>query len=152
MFQNMFNDSRNLYLAIVSRLTFINVQYERPDIVAISQDQVTSEWRIYMYKTFGLIATAAVLALSTAAHAHSLRLQCKKITNEDVVCRAITTDGELARDVEIQLLASRDYKVLATGKTDAAGMYAFKLPGAEYHVVATGDKAHVASLASVDIW
>ena len=105
-----------------------------------------------MCKTFGLMATAAVLALSTVADAHSLRLQCKKITNQDVVCRAITTDGELARDVEIQLLATTDYRVLATGKTDAAGMYAFKIPGAEYHVVAMGDKAHVASLSSVDIW
>jgi hypothetical protein len=105
-----------------------------------------------MYKTFGLIATAAVLAVSTVAHAHTLRLQCKKITNEDVVCRAITSDGELARDIEIQLLATNDYRVLATGKTDAGGMYAFKIPAVGYHVVATGDKAHVASLASVDIW
>jgi hypothetical protein len=105
-----------------------------------------------MYKTIGSIATVTVLAMATAAHAHSLRIECKKITNEDVVCRAITSDGDLARDVEIQLLATGDYKVLATGKTDAAGMYAFKVPAAGYHVVATGDKAHVASLASVDIW
>ena len=105
-----------------------------------------------MYKTIGAIATVAVFAMATAAHAHSLRIECKKITNEDVVCRAITSDGELARDVEIQLLATGDYKVLATGKTDAAGMYAFKVPAVGYHVVATGDKAHVASLASIDIW
>ena len=106
-----------------------------------------------MYKTLGLITTiTAVLAVSTVAHAHTLRLQCKKITNEDVVCRAVTSDGELARDSEIQLLATSDYRVLATAKTDSAGMYAFKIPGVEYHVVATGDKAHVASLSSVDIW
>jgi hypothetical protein len=105
-----------------------------------------------MYKTIGSIAAVTVLAMATAAQAHSLRIECKKITNEDVVCRAVTSDGELARDVEIQLLATGDYKVLATGKTDAAGMYAFKVPGVGYHVVATGDKAHVASLASVDVW
>ena len=105
-----------------------------------------------MHKTFGLIATAALFALSTAANAHSLRIECKKLTNEDVVCRAITSDGELARDAEIQLLATSDYKVLATGKTDAGGMYTFKVPAAGYHIVATGDKAHVASLSSVDIW
>ena len=103
-------------------------------------------------KTFGFIAIAAVLGLSTGADAHTLRLQCKKITTEDVVCRAITSDGELARDVEIQLLATTDYRVLATAKTDAAGMYAFKAPDVGYHVVATGDKAHVTSLAGVDIW
>jgi hypothetical protein len=68
------------------------------------------------------------------------------------VCRAITTDGELARDVQIQVLATKDYKILATAKTDAAGQYVFKIPLVEYHVVATGDQAHVASLASVDIW
>jgi hypothetical protein len=105
-----------------------------------------------MNKTFGFIMMAAVLGLSTAADAHTLRLQCKKITTEDVVCRAITSDGEFARDVEIQLLTTTDYRVLATAKTDAAGMYAFKVPDVSYHVVAIGDKAHVTSLASVDIW
>jgi hypothetical protein len=105
-----------------------------------------------MYKTFGIIAASAVMALSTAAQAHSLRIECKKVTNEDVVCRALTSDGELARDVEIQLLATTDYKVLATGKTDSGGMYTFKAPALGYHIVATGDKAHVASLSSVDIW
>jgi hypothetical protein len=105
-----------------------------------------------MNKTFGFVMMATVLGISTGADAHTLRLECKKITNEDVVCRAITTDGELARDVEIQLLATTDYKVLAKGKTDAAGMYAFKVPEVSYHVVAMGDKAHVANLASVDIW
>jgi hypothetical protein len=105
-----------------------------------------------MNKTLASILIAGLLGLSTGADAHSLRLECKKITTEDVVCRAITTDGELARDVEIVLLATTDYKVLATAKTDAAGTYAFKAPAAGYHVVATGDKAHIASLASVDIW
>src|SRR5271168_445767 len=69
------------------------------------------------YKTLGWITTAAVLGIATAAHAHTLRLECKKITSQDVVCRAITSDGELARDIEIQLLATGDYRVLATGKT-----------------------------------
>ncbi len=105
-----------------------------------------------MYKTLGLIATAAVLTLSTAAEAHTLRLECKRITSEDIVCRTITSDGELARDVELQLLATKDYAVLATGKTDAAGMYAFKVPAVGFHVVAIGDKAHVASLSGTDIW
>jgi hypothetical protein len=105
-----------------------------------------------MYKSFALIATTTVLAWSTVASAHTLLLQCKKSTNQDVVCRAMTSDGEMARDVEIQLLATGDYRVLATGKTDAGGLYTFKAPDAGYHIVATGDKAHVTNLASVDIW
>jgi len=105
-----------------------------------------------MYKTFGLIAAAAVLGMASAAHAHTLRLECKKIANQDVVCRAITSDGELARDIEIQLLATGDYRVLATAKTNAAGEYAFKAPHVGYHIVATGDKAHITNMASVDIW
>jgi hypothetical protein len=113
-------------------------------------DHLTGE--IYMYRALGLIATAAVLALSTVAEAHTLRLECKRITTEDIVCRAITSDGELARDVEIQLLASKDYAVLATGKTDAGGMYAFKAPAVGFHIIALGDKAHVTSLSGVDIW
>ena len=105
-----------------------------------------------MYKRLGLLATAAVFGMATAGQAHTLRLECKKITGQDVVCRAITSDGELARDIEIQLLATGDYRVLATGKTNAAGEYAFKAPDRGYHIVATGDKAHVTNMASVDIW
>jgi hypothetical protein len=105
-----------------------------------------------MAKCVGWIAAAAAVAVATGASAHSLRLECKKITSQDVVCRAITTDGELARDIEIQLLATGDYHVLSTGKTNAAGEYAFKAPDGGYHIVATGDKAHVTNLASIDIW
>jgi hypothetical protein len=64
-----------------------------------------------MYKTFGLVTTAARVGMASVAHAHTLRLECKKITNQDVVCRAITSDGELARDIEIQLLATGDYGI-----------------------------------------
>jgi hypothetical protein len=81
-----------------------------------------------MYKSFALIATTTVLAWSTVASAHTLLVQCKKTTNQDVVCRAMTSDGEMARDVQIQLLATGDYRVLATGKTDAGGLYTFKQP------------------------
>ena len=42
-----------------------------------------------------------VFGIATAAHAHTFRLECKKITTQDVVCRAISSDGELARDIEI---------------------------------------------------
>jgi hypothetical protein len=103
-------------------------------------------------KTFALVAAAAVLALSTSANAHSLRLQCKITTGDNIVCRTIASDGEIARDVEILLVEDKDYRVLASAKTDAAGTYSFKAPAVEYHVVALGDKAHVASLSSVDIW
>jgi hypothetical protein len=105
-----------------------------------------------MNKRLGLITIAVVFGVATAAHAHTLRLECKKVTTQDVVCRAITSDGELARDIEVQLLATGDYRVLATGKTNAAGEYAFKAPDNGYHIVATGDKAHVTNMASVDIW
>jgi hypothetical protein len=105
-------------------------------------------------RSYGLALAVFAIGVATApvANAHTLRLECKKITNQDVVCRAITNDGELARDIEIQLLATGDYRVLATGKTNVEGQYAFKVPDTGFHIVATGDKAHVANLASVDIW
>jgi hypothetical protein len=105
-----------------------------------------------MYKRLALITTVAVFGIATVTQAHTLRIECKKITSLDVVCRALTSDGELARDIEIQLLATGDYRVLATGKTNTAGEYAFKAPDGGYHIVATGDKAHVTNMASVDIW
>jgi hypothetical protein len=59
-----------------------------------------------LYKSLGLVATAAVLALPTVADAHTLRLQCKKITNENtnenIVWRAIANNGQFARHAEIQ--------------------------------------------------
>jgi hypothetical protein len=50
------------------------------------------------------------------------------------------------------LLATGDYRVLTSGKTNAADEYAFKVPDGGYHILATGDKAHVTNMASVDIW
>jgi hypothetical protein len=42
---------------------------------------------------FRICNDGAVLGLSTGADARTLGLECNKMTNEDVVCRAITTDG-----------------------------------------------------------
>jgi hypothetical protein len=140
-------------VGIRALLIFLNEQQWRPNIVRNDDRMIShSKRRAYMNKMFGLIATTVVLGIASAAHAHTLRIECKKITNQDVVCRAITSDGELARDIEIQLLATGDYRVLATGKTNAAGEYAFKAPDVGYHLIAAGDKAHITNLASVDIW
>src|SRR4051794_5534470 len=97
-----------------------------------------------MRKTFEWMVTAALLAFSTAADAHSLRLQCKKTTADNVVCRTFASDGEIVRDVEILLVEDKDYKVLATARTNTMGEYAFKAPSVEFHVVVLADKAHVA--------
>lgn len=105
-----------------------------------------------MKKLFGLAAMVAALGLASAAQAHGIKLECKKTATDQVVCRTIMTDGEVARNVQIRLLADEDYRVVATAKTDAEGKYSFKVPSMEYHVVATADQAHVASVASADIW
>lgn len=52
----------------------------------------------------------------------------------------------------MQLLHAEDYTVLARGKTEPQGKYAFKVPDMEYHVVAAADKGYVASIAGEDIW
>jgi hypothetical protein len=91
------------------------------------------------------------MALSTAAHAHPLRLRCKKVTADNIVCRTIASDGEVVRDFDILLMKVSIYTLLPTAKTEAAGTYIFKAPPAAYAVIALGDKAHVASLPSVDI-
>jgi len=104
-----------------------------------------------MKRSLCVLAGAAILVLSGAADAHSLRLECKKITDENVVCRTIATDGEVLRDVTVQLLDESD-KPLASGKTDVKGQYTFKVPNAEYNVVVQANKSHVASMSSEDIW
>ncbi len=98
-----------------------------------------------------LLAAAAVLIFSSAADAHTLQLQCKKTDANNVVCRTIFSDGEVGRNFDVQLVDEND-KVLATGKSDAEGHYAFRAPAAEYNVVVLANKAHVASLSAEDIW
>jgi hypothetical protein len=101
--------------------------------------------------TIGLPAIVIALMLSGFADAHSLRVQCKKLDPGNVVCRSLFTDGEVARNMLIQLI-DEDDKVLASGRTDAQGTYAFRVPTAEYNVVVEANKGHIASLSSEDIW
>jgi hypothetical protein len=99
-----------------------------------------------------LLAVLIALSLSSAANAHSLRVQCKKLDTDNVVCRFLFTDGEVARNTPVQLVDEDSDRVLANGRTDIQGMYAFKAPAAEYNVVIEANKGHVASMSSEDIW
>jgi hypothetical protein len=92
------------------------------------------------------------LLQQSRAEAHTLQIQCKKLNAADVVCRGLFTDGEVARGQTIQLLDENSGRVLATGKTDVEGKYAFKAPSAEYSVVIQVSKAEVTSMSSEDIW
>ena len=105
-----------------------------------------------MIKTAALIGMIAAVAISATAEAHTLRIQCKKLSTDDVVCRALFSDGEVGRGMTIQLINEQDDRVLRTAKTDVKGEYAFKAPGPEYSVVIQANKSEVASLSSEDIW
>jgi hypothetical protein len=83
--------------------------------------------------------------IATVAQVHTLRIECQKTTSQHVMCRALTSDGELARDIEIQLLATGDYRVLATGKTNTAGEYGLLHRR-------NGRQGSRANMASVDVW
>jgi hypothetical protein len=99
------------------------------------------------------VATILIaLSLPSLADAHSLRVQCKKLNADNVVCRVLFTDGEVARNIPVQLIDEDSNRVLGNGRTDMQGLYAFKPPAAEYNVVIEADKAHVASMSSEDIW
>ena len=102
-------------------------------------------------KTIGSAATAIALLLSTAADAHSLRIECKKTTADNVVCRGVFSDGELARLLTVIIIDDEE-KVLSMGRTDVKGEFAFTAPGPIYNVVIDGDKAHISSMSSLDIW
>lgn len=104
-----------------------------------------------MKRLLGLLAGAGVFASCGGADAHTLHLDCKKISQVNVICRTVTTDGEVLRDVTVQLLDEND-KLIGTGKTDAKGQYAFKAPSAEYNVIVEANRSHIASLSSEDIW
>lgn len=104
-------------------------------------------------KTAGFIVIAAVAIVASVADAHTLRLQCKKISADDVVCRALYSDGDVGRGMTVQLYdENAGDKVFRAGKTDVKGEYAFKAPNAEYSVVVQANKSEVTSLSSEDIW
>jgi len=96
------------------------------------------------------MVTATAPAWSTAADVHPLRLPCNKVTADNIVGRTIASDGEVTRDFDILLMKDKDYTRPATAKTDAAGTYIFKAPATECAAMALRDKAHIASLPSVD--
>jgi len=105
-----------------------------------------------MKKALGLVAGIAALISYSTADAHTLRVECKKTSASDVVCRGLFSDGEVARAMTIQLIDEDTDKVLATGKTDVEGKYSFKAPKQEYSVVIQASKAEVASISAEDIW
>jgi predicted naringenin-chalcone synthase len=107
--------------------------------------------RMNMKSAIGLAAIAMALILSASAEAHSLRVECEKLNDDNVVCRSLFSDGEVARNMLVQLIDEND-RVVASGRTDTEGKYAFKAPGAEYNVVVEANKGHVASMSSEDIW
>jgi hypothetical protein len=106
----------------------------------------------YMKSSAGLAAVLVALLLPTALSASTLRIQCKRLSAENVVCRFLFTGGEIARGMPVKLVDENTDEVLANGRTDAQGMYAFKPPAAEYNVVIEANKGHVASMSSDDIW
>ena len=102
-------------------------------------------------RTIGLAVIAVAMGLGTGVCAHTLRIECKKMESDTVVCRGVFSDGELARRLPVILIDDEE-KVLSSGKTDVKGEYTFKAPGPEYNVVIEGDRAHTAGISSLDIW
>jgi hypothetical protein len=103
-------------------------------------------------KSVSVAAVLLALSLSNVANASSLRIQCKKITDDNVVCGFLFTDGQVARGMPVRLVDENSDKVLVNARTDEQGMYAFKPPALEYNVVIEANKGHVASMSSEDIW
>ena len=97
----------------------------------------------------GILIASCLPALVDAS---TLRIQCKQLSAEDVVCRFLFTDGQIAREMPVRLIDENTDRVLAEGRTDAQGMYAFRPPAPEYNVVIEANKGHVASMSSEDIW
>ena len=102
-------------------------------------------------RTIGLAVCATALGLCTGVYAHTLRIECKKTTEDTVVCRGVFSDGELARRLPVIIIDDEE-RILSSGTTDVKGEYTFKAPGPEYNVVIEGDKAHTVGISSLDIW
>jgi hypothetical protein len=114
-------------------------------------DLLRNRRRMNMKSAISLAAIVMASILSGSADAHSIRVECKKLNADNVVCRSLFSDGEVARNMLVQLIDEND-RVVASGRTDTEGKYAFKAPTAEYNVVVEANKGHVASMSSEDIW
>jgi hypothetical protein len=97
-----------------------------------------------------LLALGLGLVASGGAGAHTLLVDCYKVTEEIVACRGDYGDGQLAGQASFSLYDEKNV-LLGTGKTDEHGVYVFRAPPVDYVVVITSGAAHVASLSSADI-
>lgn len=92
------------------------------------------------------VSIAALLAPCAAARSHAPVLDCY-LEHEKVHCEAGFSDGSSAGGRPVKVLDANN-KVLLEGKLDKAGVFEFKPPLVEYHVVFVGGDHHEVTLYS----
>lgn len=107
-----------------------------------------NERKNHMRRIF-IVRWASIVALvvpGAAAWAHAPVLDCY-IEQDKVHCEAGFSDGSSAAGRNIQVLDAKN-KVLLEGKLDKTGVYEFKPPLGEYHVIFVGGDHHEVTLYS----
>lgn len=95
------------------------------------------------------VSVVALLAPCAAAWAHAPVFDCY-IEQDKVHCEAGFSDGSSAAGKNIQVLDARN-RVLLESILDKAGVYVFKPPVTEYHVIFFGGGDHQVTLYSSSI-
>lgn len=95
------------------------------------------------------ILTGSLVLLASTAFAHAPVLDCF-VENDQVKCEAGFSDGSSAEGRKILVLDAAN-KLLLEGTIDKSGVFAFKAPAGDYHVLFEGGEGHEVTLYSAQI-
>jgi hypothetical protein len=98
----------------------------------------------------GLLVVAGTVFAGRFALAHSAICTCFDNGDQTITCEGGFSDGSSATGVGLRVLDGSD-KLLVDGKMDKDGMFTFKKPAVEYHVVFDAGQGHVVTIDGTDI-
>ena len=100
-------------------------------------------------RTVAALLLIPLAGVAIPAFAHSPLLDCY-VEAEQVKCEAGFSDGTSAEGKKIMVLDASN-KLLLQGVLDKTGVFAFKAPAGDYHVLFEGGDAHQVTMYSAQI-
>jgi hypothetical protein len=100
-------------------------------------------------RTFAALMTLPLAGATLSAWAHAPLLDCYLETGQ-VKCEAGFSDGTSAEGKKILVLDASN-KLLLQGVLDKSGVFLFKPPAGDYHVLFEGGESHAVTMYSAQI-
>lgn len=96
------------------------------------------------------LLAAALCVATTAAHAHSVQMDCKADGPQHVLCQGSFSDGSDAAGVEIIVMSYED-KILHKGTLDGQSRLRFERPSQDFFVQMDAGEGHTVEIDHAEI-